>query len=463
MEVGGLHDPPDVSDGDQGTDQDEDRHRPPAALDGGEHQVPLADESRRQGHPDQAQPAEDDGRRGQRHAPAHAPQVIQLAGAEAGHHAAHGEEQGALGHGVVEEVHQGRRQPRGRAQPDADDHVADLGDARPGEEALEVLLEEGHQGGDEDPRQPQTDEQRVHAEGPEGEGGAEDPVVEPQEDVDRDLGRRRREQGGHRRGGIGIGVRQPQVQGEEGQLEADPHGEEGEGGQHRARVHHRLQTLGEIDHVQGARHHVEQADADDEEGRPHRPHDEVLEGGAQGAPVPSEGDEGIAGEGGDLQEDEEVEDVPGDRHPHQPREAEQVGAVEQAAPDVVQLGGEAARRVEQDHGADEGHQQEDEGVDRVDAVLDAPGRLPAAESVDDDAFRQGPVEQQGGEAEGRPADDQGEGPSSSRRRRRRTQTGAAARGTTICRTGRCSERVTRRRRRGSRPPPPCRRPPGCGR
>ena len=69
--------------------------------------------------------------------------------------------------------------------------------------------------------------------------------------------------------------------------------------------------------------------------------------------------------------------------PSKPGQAEQVHAVEPGLLPVLDLERDRAARERHDHGADDRDQDEHEGVQCIDAVLDAPRRLPAAEVIGD--------------------------------------------------------------------------------
>ena len=69
----------------------------------------------------------------------------------------------------------------------------------------------------------------------EDEARAEDRKQKADEQIDRDLGRRRGEEDGRGRRRIGIGVGQPDVERKQRQLQADADDDEGERGEHRPR------------------------------------------------------------------------------------------------------------------------------------------------------------------------------------------------------------------------------------
>ena len=168
----------------------------------------------------------------------------------------------------------------------------------------------------------------------------------------------------------------------------------------------RSEARGDVDHVEAAGQQIEQADADDVEGRADRAHDQVLEGGEQRAPVAAERDQHIGRQRRDLEEDEGVEGVAGDRDAEQAGEAQQVHAVEPGLLSVLDLERDGAPRERHDHGADRRDQHQHEAVEDVDPVLDAPGRRPAAEVVGDRAGRQHLPQHGAGDERHQPAHDQ---------------------------------------------------------
>ncbi len=159
---------------------------------------------------------------------------------------------------------------------------------------------------------------------------------------------------------------------------------------------------GQVGHVEGAGHRIEETDADDDEGGPDGADDEVLEGRHQRPPIAPRGDQHVAAERRDLQEHEQIEGIAGDGDTEQAREGEQVGAVEQVIAVAPELRENAVPGEQHDDGADTGDDQQHEGVERVDAVLDPPGRRPTAECVNDHANPLHFGIQQAGHDEGRP-------------------------------------------------------------
>ena len=290
---------------------------------------------------------------------------------------------------------------------------------------------------------------------------AEDREEEADQQVDRDLGRGGRQEGGHPRRRIGIGIRQPDVEREQRELQADADGHEGQGRDDRARVvgPGRPEAGGDVDHVEAAGEEIEQADADDVEGRADRAHDQILEGGEQRAPVAAERDQHVGRQRRDFEKHEGVEGVAGDRDAQQPGEAQQVHAVEPGLLPLVDLEGDERR---------------------ANGMITAPT---AETSTSTKAFRNRPgtrcpraaPSRRGGRRSGRsPAPATALRPamngmiqlttSASAKaalpRRKNPASNAPSSGTTTCNTGRCGQTafISRGPFRRSRPPRSCRKP-----
>ena len=86
----------------------------------------------------------------ERHVPAQAAELLQLGRAGLLLDRAGGQEQAALVHGVVDHVEEAADDADGHGRADAQDHVADLADGVVGEQPLVVLLDEGHDDGQDD-------------------------------------------------------------------------------------------------------------------------------------------------------------------------------------------------------------------------------------------------------------------------------------------------------------------------
>ena len=117
----------------------------------------------------------------------------------------------------------------------------------------------------------------------------------------------------------------------------------------------------------------------------------------KGPSVRPHGDEGIGRDGGDLQEHEEVEYVPGDGDSQQAGQAQEEGAVEEWCLFDAHFPPHAHQGVGSDHGTDSGHDHEDVGADRIDPVLDSPGCCPTSQGIDDGSPVQDLSEEQDGD------------------------------------------------------------------
>ena len=304
---------------------------------------------------------------------------------------------------MIEQVDDGGRQARGRAEGQAQDDVAQLADAGIGEQPPQVGLEDRDRRGHEHAGQRQHQHGLLHRQLVEHGRATEHREIEAQQHVDRHLGGRGGQERRHRRRREGIGVGQPLVQREQRQLQRDAHREEGQRRQHRPRALHGGEALAHVGHVQRARHQVREADADDEEGGTDRAHDQVLVGRHQPAAVAPERDQHVGGQRRHLQEHEDVEGVAGDGDAQQPGQAQQEHRVEQIVLLRRHLGLDAGPAVGQHHRRDAGHEHQNEGAERIDPVFDAPGRWPAADGIGDRAALAHLQPQQHGDRQGRPA------------------------------------------------------------
>ena len=179
-------------------------------------------------------------------------------------------------------------------------------------------------------------------------------------------------------------------------------------------------------------------DADDDEGRADRAHDQVLVRGHERSPVAAERDQHVGRERRHLEEHEDVERVARDRDAEQARQAQREHRVEEVVllaarpPSRCWRGCTAARPPRLPR-----HQHQHERAEPVDAVLDAPRRRPVADGVGDRAA----VGHAAATARPRSPARSSSRPATvaNARPRRRTSTvsGAAISGTTTCSAGRC--------------------------
>ena len=101
------------------------------------------------GTADQAESGDDERAEGPGHLPAQPLQVVSRRRADPVDQCAHGHEQGPLHQGVVEQMQMAGGEAGCRAVADTQDHVADLSDARIGQQALCVVLIDCRHRGDE--------------------------------------------------------------------------------------------------------------------------------------------------------------------------------------------------------------------------------------------------------------------------------------------------------------------------
>ena len=211
--------------------------------------------------------------------------------------------------------------------------------------------------------------------------GREDHGVDADDGIGADLGHDRK-QGRHRRGGLGIAGRQPEMQGHDcrldrkdqqqqnrrdadacGFLGADP-----------------LDPHGEVRHVQRSRLGIERAECKQEQGRADQVEQNILHARAQTL-VPARMDHQTIGrDQQDFEEHKQVKDVTcqeGAQNPHQ-LELEQGVEIATAFVPVRPDG------IEQDKQGQNGGQQHHQRRQTVPDQNDAKGRGPVAEAVIDD-------------------------------------------------------------------------------
>ena len=176
------------------------------------------------------------------------------------------------------------------------------------------------------------------------EMAAEDGEQVADEQIDGDLGGGRGQKDRRRRRRIGIGVGQPDVERKQGELQADADGDEGERREHRSRRLDGGETLGDQAEIERAGHHVEEADADNIEGCADGAEDQVLVGGDERPTIAAERDQGVARQRRDLEKDESVERVAGDRDAEQAGQRQQIHGVEPGDPVGRDFRGDALAR-----------------------------------------------------------------------------------------------------------------------
>jgi hypothetical protein len=349
---------------------------------GGLQQRPLADEARRARHADEAEAPDDEREREQREA---APEPGEALEAVVAHlrdeRRGHQEERG-LGDGVRAQVQQPGLEPLRGAQRERQREVAHLPDGRVGQQPAQAGLEDGGRGPGEHGQHGERHEQRAEVQRVEHVGHAEERHHHAHQLEVHDLGGRARQEGRHRVRGLRVGARQPLVQREDGELDAEAHGEERERHVHRAQLAHVADARGHLGGVQRAGHLVHEPDADEHEGAAQRAEEQVVERRREGAPLAAQGHQRVGGERRDLEEDEHVERVARDHHAHEAGHAHEEQGVEEDLA-ALQLIACAARAEADGHGGEGAHDDGHVGARVVDAQLDADGRAPAAERVAD--------------------------------------------------------------------------------
>ena len=233
---------------------------------------------------------------------------------------------------------------------------------------------------------------------------------EAEQHVGADLGRGRGEERAHHRGRVGVGVGQPDVEREQRELDQHAHGDESERREHRRRLAQGRHAHGKVRDIEGAGLGVEEADPDQDQRGADRADDEILVGGRERPPALALRDEHVARERGDFEKDVDVEGVARRGDAEQAGEREQEDRVEEMPPLGPDLPLHARPGVGHHQRGGAREDQEDEGVDAIQPVLDADRGRPAAEAVRDGAAAHHLLEQQRRDGEQPPADHGSEGP-----------------------------------------------------
>ena len=250
-----------------------------------------------------------------------------------------------------------------------------------------------------DPRGAQPADQREGRHGVAQVAGAEDVQQQPDDGVGGHLGHDGRDERAHRVGRPGVGVRKPGVQGKERHLERQAQHHEERARQDRAAPGQGRQQARHVLHVERAGGEVEKAHAQQVEAAGHGPQHQVAEGRHGGPAAVPAGDQGIGGQGGDLQEDVEVEEVPGEHHAGEPGQQQEHHRVHEQRL-AGHLEAHQRPRSHQRQEPQRGQQQRHEGRERVEHELDAQRRRPAAHGVVDLALAQDPDQAGGRSAPG---------------------------------------------------------------
>jgi len=118
------------------------------------------------------------------------------------------------------------------------------------------------------------------------------------------------------------------VQGPLGDLDGEANDDEREAGPNQDGAFGRWNRVGEFDHVERPRRHEDEGDADQVHRRGDGSQDQVLQGGNRRLRAVAARDERVGRDARDLEEDEQVEDVAGQRDAEQAGDQQQVRGVE---------------------------------------------------------------------------------------------------------------------------------------
>jgi len=332
-----------------------------AGADGGGEDVELAEEAAGEGNSDERE--EEEGHQGGENGSLEGEAGVVGGGAGglvvAGDLGDDGE--GADVHGGVSSgVEAGSGDAVEREGGEGDEEVTGVGDAGVGKHALDVALEQGTEitdGHREGGQAPHEDRPAVLVGGEGGEGDAE------QDGEGGRLGRGGHESDDGCRGSL-VDVGRPDVEGSGGNLEAEAYDDEGEGGEGKGRGGGGFEAVGDGVDVGGTGGSEGKRDAVEEEGGSEGTEEEVLEGrlGTGGLALAEAGHD-VGGDGGDLEADEDHEELDRAGHEHhaggtKENESEVLAGVGGVAFEVVERPEEGG----EDDGGDEHVEERGEGV-----------------------------------------------------------------------------------------------------
>ena len=366
----------------------------------------LGEKAVEQRHPGHGRGGHHGEQGGARHEAVEAVDAAHVAGAGLVVDDARGHEQRGLEGGVVDDVKHRRHRGHGRVQAEQEHDQAEVADGRVGQQSLEIVLEQGHVGAEQQGDQAGA----THQEEPGVRAGQD--RVEPGEQEHAGLDHGGRVQVGAHRGGRLHGVRQPEMEGELGRLGKGAGEDERQHGQVEIMAADQLARLEDRGDTEGAGHVAEQEEAGQERQAAAAGHGQGHVGAAAGlgAVVP-EADEEETAQRGHLPEDEQQQQVVAEHHPeHGPHEQQQ--QAEEAA-DALTLG-QVLAGIEDDQQADAEHEQHEQGGQAVQAQVQVePGRgQPGETGAHRGAGEHAGERRQGGDERGQGA--AGGGPGSGR-------------------------------------------------
>ena len=365
--------PEDVVGGEEDREEREDEERPVIGVRAERRierpeEIVLREESRGEREPREGQRAQRERGRGEGHRlaePAHLEQVLRSDGVD---HRARGEEEERLEERVGEEVEHPHHRESGS---DGEDHVAELGDRRVGDDPFDVGVHQGHRRGEEGGEAAYPDDGELVGRGEPEEEGDDGEQVDPGRDH-----RRRVDERAHGRRALHR-IGKPDVERELGGLPGSPgeHHEARDGQRGRVAAHHAGEEgRGSVDELEAARGPTGSRaarrvggeideDPEQEEDVPDPRHEERLLGRARRARLlVVEADQEVGADPDQLPEEEELEQVIGeDESGHRRQEERELRVVAREAVIVVHV----IDRVEQDEETDDRHHEEHQRRDRV--------------------------------------------------------------------------------------------------
>ena len=219
---------------------------------------------------------------------------------------------------------------------------------------------------------------------------AEQQQAQPHDHIDPHLRQNREDRRGGRAGGR-VGGRQPEAERPHGALHQERHAQDGRAGVEEAAVGvgDRRDTGDEVGHVERAGYAVDQGDADQEQQRGREVHGDVAQARLDARLARPVQHQAVRGRQHDLEEDEQVEQVAGEKravHPHHQQEEDGVETRPRPIP--------AREGEHQGAAAQHAGQRHHQGREPVGHQHDAVGRGPVAQAVDPGGLAAGALVQQ---------------------------------------------------------------------
>lgn len=346
-------------------------------MEGRGGKVQLGDEAREDGNAHHGQGPHGEHAPGGGASMGGAPEAVEvLMPAGDGHQVRAGQEQHGLGQGMGYDLEQHRPQGGLRSHAQAHEDIADLGGGGEGDHGGQPPGENGGDGACDHAADAEQQQHRLDARGGE-HVNADDLVDDLDEKHDIPLGHHAGQDARGGRGGLAVGIRHPQVEGEQAALDGQSRGHQAQGHGHGEpvpaggpQVRDGGVQLGE---QQVAGDGIGEDHAHEEQTRAHQGEDHVPGGGDQCPAAPTHRQQGAGGDGQDLDEHVAGEDIVGVAQGYQ----RHMGQVHHDPIELLLVGGDvlqdAAHTAQHTQQHDPGKQHGQEGLQNTRRQLVAPG------------------------------------------------------------------------------------------